>query len=116
MAGRPGKGNPNPKNQWRKGVSGNPKGPPRSGFSLVENLRAALEQLDPENGKSRGQLLAEKYVELGFEGSVTAIENIIARFHGKPEGALTLKGDKEHPIHVRHSERGTKARPRPPAA
>ena len=88
------------------GNPGNPGGRPKKGLSLVENLATALEEVDEESGKTRGALLAETYISLGAQGSVTAIENIIARFHGKPEQGIKLSGDDERPLHVRHSERG----------
>ncbi len=92
---------------FRDGESGNPGGRPKSGLSLVDNLRAALEQVDSETGRTRGEALAEKYVDLAEAGSVTAMENIIARFHGKPEQGIKLSGDEEKPLHIRVPERDT---------
>lgn len=91
---------------FKKGQTGNPNGAPRKGSSLVEHLSAALEEVDSETGKTQAQLIAERYVSDAAKGSIAATENIIARFHGRPEQGIKLSGDEERPLHVRHSERG----------
>ena len=97
-----------PGRPFRKGQSGNPGGAPRKGSSLVEHLATVLKEVDPESGKTHVELLAEKYVELAIAGNVTALENIMARFHGRPEQGIRLSGDDERPLHVRHSPRESK--------
>ena len=94
-----------PGRPFQPGQSGNPKGAPKRGLSIVGNLQKVLEQVDEESGKTKGQLIAEKYVELGLGGSVAAIENIFSRFHGRPEQGIRLSGDEARPLHVRHSPR-----------
>ena len=87
-----------------KGVSGNPGGRPVDGLSLASLLRSELSK-DGGGGKTKGELIAAKYVELGLAGNVMAITSIIDRIDGKPAQSLTLKGDSDAPLHVRHSER-----------
>lgn len=60
--------------------------------TLTDSLRDILEQVDGESGKTKGRLLAEKYVELAMAGSVAAIEDIINRLDGKPEQHIRLSG------------------------
>ena len=90
---------------FKPGQSGNPGGRKTNTLSIVDNLRVVLEQVDGESGKTKGQLIAERYVELAMGGSVTAMEHIFARFHGRPEQGIRISGDDERPLHVRHSKR-----------
>ncbi|MCH7577398.1 MAG: hypothetical protein IH822_06345 [Chloroflexi bacterium] len=93
-----------PGRPFKKGNNANPLGRPRNGLSIVDNMAAVLEEAD-EAGVTKARLVAEKYIELGLQGSVAALENIVARFHGRPEQGIKLSGDEERPLHVRHSER-----------
>ncbi len=95
-----------PGRPFKPGQTGNPNGAPRKGTSIVEHLAAALKEVDAETGKSQAQLIAERYVSDAAKGSIPATENIIARFHGKPEQGIKVSGDDERPFIVRHSERG----------
>ena len=92
--------------RFKPGQSGNPGGRKKNELSFVNQVREVMEQVDEATGKTRVELLAEKYVELGEAGNVTALENLMARLHGKPEQGIKLSGDEERPLHVRHSERG----------
>ena len=93
---------------FKPGQSGNPGGRKKNTLSFVNQIEKVLEQVDEATGKTHLELLAEKYVELGEAGNVTALENIMARLHGKPEQGIKLSGDEARPLHVRHSERGEK--------
>ena len=93
---------------FKPGQSGNPGGRKKNTLSFVNQIEKVLEQVDEATGKTHLELLAEKYVELGEAGNVTALENIMARLHGKPEQGIKLSGDEARPLHVRHSERGKK--------
>ena len=86
------------------GVSGNPNGRPKDDFSFAGLFRAALAQKD-DTGRSVGQRLVDRYIELGLAGNPTALEALVARIDGKPAQSLTLKGDTDAPLHVRHSAR-----------
>lgn len=97
-----------PGRPFQPGQSGNKNGRPKSGMSIVDGLQKVLEQVDEESGKTKAELLAEKYVELAMGGSVAAIEHIFARFHGRPEQGIRLSGDDMRPLHVRHSPRESK--------
>ncbi len=91
--------------EWKPGQSGNPGGRPRNEDSLAAQLREVLAEVDEESGKTKARLLAEKYVALGLDGNVMAITAIADRVDGKPPHSVTLKGDTDAPLHVRHSER-----------
>lgn len=90
---------------WKPGESGNPNGRPRLEDSLGTQLREVLAEVHEDSGKTKARLLAEKYVALGLDGNVMAITAIMDRMEGKPAQSVTLKGDSETPLHVRHSER-----------
>lgn len=91
--------------EWKPGQSGNENGRPPNKHSLAAQLREVLAEVDEESGKTKARLLAEKYVALGLDGNVMAITAIADRVDGKPAQSVTLKGDTDAPLHVRHSER-----------
>ena len=93
-----------PAHAWKPGQSGNPGGRPKDGLSLASLLRVELEK-DGGGGKTKGELIAEKWVELGLAGSPVAISAMADRIDGKAAQSLTLTGDSAEPLHVRHSER-----------
>ena len=99
-----------PGRPFKKGNNANPGGRPKSGLSFVSKVREVMAQVaDEATGKTHLELLAEKYVELGEAGNVMALENLMARLHGKPEQGVKLTGDDNRPLHVRHSIRDVAA-------
>ena len=97
-------GNPDKPWEWKPGESGNPNGRPKDQFSFMGILRSALAEKNAA-GKSVGQRLVARYIKLGLAGNPQALEAIMARIDGKPAQSLTLKGDSDAPLHVRHSAR-----------
>ena len=86
------------------GVSGNPNGRPKDQFSFMGILRSALAE-ENKSGKSVGERIVRRYIKLALQGNQQAAEALMARIDGKPAQSLTLKGDSDAPLHVRHSAR-----------
>ena len=73
---------PGPGRRFTKGRSGNPAGRPHRGQALAEMLRAELDRPGPD-GRSRGERIAAKLVELAEGGDVRAIRECYDRVLGK---------------------------------
>ena len=86
------------------GVSGNPNGRPKDQFSFMGILRSALAE-ENRSGKSVGERIIARYIKLALAGNGQALEALVARIDGKPAQSLTLKGESDAPLHVRHSAR-----------
>ena len=86
------------------GVSGNPNGRPKDQFSFMGILRSALAE-ENKSGKSVGERIIARYIKLALAGNGQALEALVARIDGKPAQSLTLKGESDAPLHVRHSAR-----------
>ena len=93
------------------GVSGNLSGRPKDQFSFMGILRSALAE-ENKSGKSVGERIVRRYIKLALQGNQQAAEALMARIDGKPAQSLTLKGDSDAPLHVRHSAR-LEAAPKP---
>ena len=97
-------GNPDKPWEWKPGQSGNPNGRPKDQFSFMGILRSALAEKN-KSGKSVGERIVRRYIKLALGGNQQAAEALMARIDGKPAQSLTLKGDSDAPLHVRHSAR-----------
>ena len=86
------------------GVSGNLSGRPKDQFSFMGILRSALAE-ENKSGHSVGERIVRRYIKLALQGNQQAAEALMARIDGKPAQSLTLKGDSDAPLHVRHSAR-----------
>jgi hypothetical protein len=84
--------NLNPENRWKKGQSGNPKGRPKKVFNYADELRVQLIAVDPkdEQGRTYGQIIVAKQIELAKQGSVRATNEILDRLLGKPPQAVAI--------------------------
>ena len=85
--------NLNPENRWTKGCpSPNPKGRPKKAFNYADELRWQLIAVDPkdEQGRTYGQIIVSKQIELAKMGSVRATNEILDRLLGKPTQALAI--------------------------
>lgn len=80
---------------WKKGQSGNPKGRPRKGKTMTEELTALLDKTVWPFRKSGRQLIALRLFYLGLIGDIQAIKYICDRLDGKPAQALSLSIDIE---------------------
>ena len=98
------KGNPNPPNQWPKGVSGNPKGGGR--VSLRQVLQERLQGKLP-GGVRKVDAIADAVIAAAMKGDVRAYAEIRDTVDGRPaqtlhhEGGvqpITLVIDKDHDV------------------
>ena len=102
-----------PPHAWKPGQSGNPSGRPKDQFSFMGILRSALAE-ENKSGHSVGERIVRRYIKLALQGNQQAAEALMARIDGKPAQSLTLKGDSDAPLHVRHSARLEQpAKPKP---
>lgn len=88
-------GNPN----WVEGVSGNPRGRPKSGQSIAELFRSYLEEDDPEESTperrvTRIQALAARLYQRGKEGSIPADRTLLEWGVPKPPQRVDLGTDR----------------------
>ena len=67
---------------WLHGRSGNPTGRPK-GPSLTPYLRAELDKPDGDTGRTKGEAVAEKLVELAIGGDVAALRVLLDRVDGR---------------------------------
>jgi len=74
--------------RWTRGTSGNVGGRPRRGQALADLLRSELDKPGPD-GRSRGERIARKLVELAEAGDVRAIRECYDRVLGK--APMTLR-------------------------
>ena len=71
--------------RWKPGHSGNPRGRPRRGTALSDQLRARLSGLD-------GGKLVDVLVKLALKGNLAAIVACLDRLEGKPAQTLHVAG------------------------
>ena len=73
---------------WKKGQSGNVKGRPKNSESLTVALRELLAEVDPKDGKTKTQILAEATYGMALKGHQGALREIWQRIEGTaPEQA-----------------------------
>lgn len=72
--------NPNPKNQFVKGQSGNPNGRPPKGHSITETIRAMMDE-KPEIKRA----LSAKILEMAMKGDITAMKTVWQYIDGMPK-------------------------------
>ena len=97
------KGNPKPKNTWKKGQSGNPKGRPKDGESLASIFAEVLSQLDVEvRGKkiSRYRAIALRLSQAGVEGNISAGIYCINRIMGMPNQPIAVSKDDDLTVYL----------------
>jgi len=81
--------NPNLAPPWQKGQSGNPKGRPKVGETLAEQVRAALGVEDPATKKTRLAVVIERAIADAIDGDPTARAWLADRGYGKAEQPIT---------------------------
>ena len=95
---------------WVKGQSGNPKGRPK-GRTISEYLRQTIEE--EQDGKTKGQLIAEQAIRMAIDGDLKAIEYVTVRLEGKtPERIITQTEDTRKRLSIperddRHGDQNT---------
>ncbi len=88
MPPRPGHG---PKNKWKPGQSGNPKGRPKVGLTLAEQIRAALAQRGP-NRQTHLTAIIQKSIEQARAGDHDARKWLADRGWGMAVQSLDVEG------------------------
>ena len=77
--------NPNPKNQWTPGQSGNPNGRPKKGETLTDILKARLPKEE----------FIEREIALAMEGDPAARKQIWERLDGKVKEQVEIDKKRE---------------------
>lgn len=92
MENNDGNGNPgkqkkrgSPTTQWKKGVSGNPSGRPKSAPSFTAVVRARLQSRLAGGDRTAMDQLADRYIELAMGGNTRAAEILLDRLDPKPK-------------------------------
>ena len=90
-----------PHTAWKKGVSGNPKGRPKTGQALTDIMREVLEEELP-SGKLRKEALVRKVLELAYEGNESMIRMAWGYLEGMPtqRQELTGRDGKDLPVPI----------------
>lgn len=85
-----------PSTAWPKGKSGNPKGRPRLGFSVRENLREIVQEIDPATKRQKLRIILDNLVGLAMRNSIKnlpAVNSVLDRLEpelGEPEKPITF--------------------------
>jgi len=87
---------------WTKGQSGNPKGRPRRGQTMTDEIKALLDKTVWPFNKTARELLALRLLTLGIQGEVKAIQYLCDRTDGKPAQALELSSDEKRPLIIKY--------------
>jgi hypothetical protein len=93
--GAKGKANPENLKPWQKGVSGNPKGRPKTKI-VREYARKIAEEVDPKTRKVIAEELVEillKYARKGSLGHLQQFLNLIESDSGTSAGGTDLNTD-----------------------
>lgn len=70
--------------RFKPGVSGNPKGRPKGSYSIVEGLRAKLDEVPQGQKKTYRDLFVEKLMIKALkEGNSVILKDVIDRVDGK---------------------------------
>ncbi len=79
-----------PSTAWPAGVSGNPNGRPKKGFSLTDGMRSFLSCKDPREKKARKDLLVEQTYKQAMRGDIAAIKMIFNYLEGMPKQSMDM--------------------------
>lgn len=91
--------NRNDKGQFKKGMSGNPNGRPKSDFALNEHI-INLANVELEDKKTMLEAVVAKVYDEALKGNMTAISFLSDRILGKPSQSIGIKDISDEPIRV----------------
>ena len=91
--------NRNDKGQFKKGMSGNPNGRPKSDFALNEHI-INLANVELEDKKTMLEAVVAKVYEEALKGNMTAISFLADRILGKASQSIGIKDISDEPIKV----------------
>ena len=76
---------PPAEHQWKKGVSGNPRGRPKKQDSLTSLLKAEIKKICPADRQKRTweELMVLATLQLAMKGNAAALKEIWERLDGK---------------------------------
>ena len=80
--------NPNPVKKFKKGVSGNPKGRPKKGYSITEWFKGMLKS-NPEVKDKIGNAIVKK----ALAGDVAAQKLVWSYMDGMPQQEIKAEGE-----------------------
>lgn len=75
---------------WKRGQSGNPAGGAGREKIFADQVRIAVNIEDPDTGKRKLRIIAEKLVESAAAGEAWAIQQVADRLDGKPAQESTV--------------------------
>lgn len=84
---------------FQPGQSGNPKGRPKKGQAMSDQLRTVLNKKN-KDGTPNKRAIAEKLVELATEGHVEAMKVVFERIDGKVPQTNVFEGSEDAPMRV----------------
>lgn len=88
--------NPNPQNQFKKGVSANPGGRPKRGWNWAKLFELAVEEeLTTKDGTMTAQakqFIVKKLVRMAVDGDMAAVKEIMNRMDGMPKQSTEIGG------------------------
>lgn len=79
--------------RFQKGVSGNPKGRPKLGYSLTEEIRKIGDIIEPKTGKAYRELFSHRIWRDAINGNTTAQTTILNRLEGMPSQKIEGLGN-----------------------
>jgi hypothetical protein len=86
--------------QWKKGVSGNPRGRPRKQDSLTTLLKDEVEKSCPADKEHRtwGELIVRATLQQAMKGNPAALREVWDRLEGKLKQSLEHSGTDDGPV------------------
>lgn len=90
---------------FKKGISGNPNGQPKKGFSITAIMKDYLNGTimnEKEEVISRKQILVMRLFELAMKGDIKAIQHVLNYCEGMPKQRIEIEqGDiSKNPIYL----------------
>lgn len=102
--------NRNPRNQWVKGQSGNPKGSPKKEWSWASVLQEASEEA-AKDGQPIKYHIARSLIREALKGNVQAIDKIMTRMDGMPKQDIGVDGNVTISFHPSLKQEGKEDAP-----
>ena len=103
-------GNPNPVHKFKPGVSGNPKGRPKKGYSITEMMQKLIASKveDKKTGEmiSVRKALGNAILKKALAGDIAAIKTVWQYMDGMPPQDITSGGEKINSLYDLFSRYG----------
>lgn len=92
--------NPHPVPFKKTGAAANPNGRPKKAWTMAGLIEQALEEVEPNSGKSYKQLVAKRLAHMAVSGDMQAIKEINDRVDGRAKQQIEHGGMDGEPIKV----------------